>query len=497
MLGDNKSAKLKILFVAAEVAPFAKTGGLADVAGSLPQALVMLGHDVRVVMPKYQIIKGEFATLTDFPVAIGDRRETTILRQGTVNAAGEKGDINVPVYFVDNYHYFDRDGIYGYQDEVERFAFFSKAVLEMLPHIDFQPDVIHCNDWQTGPISLLLKEQYRVKPFYNNMVTIYTIHNLQYQGNFEHYALQLLEIGEEYYTPEGIEFYNMVSFTKCGLIYADLINTVSHTYAQEIQTAEFGERLDGLLRQRSSDLYGIVNGINNQEYDPQRDKNISSNFGPQNPEGKLPNKHAIQRELGLPEKNVPVIGLISRLVDQKGLDLIAVGMDQLLTKDVQFIVLGSGESYYEQLFLETRRRFPDKLAVSIGFNARLAQLIYAGCDLFLMPSRFEPCGLGQLIALRYGTIPVVRSTGGLADTIQEFNPATLEGNGFTFKAYNQEAMLEAIDRAVKLYTCNQELWKSLTIKALSADYSWSRSAQAYVELYNLALTKSKKIAQLS
>ncbi len=495
MANNDRGDKLKILFVAAEVVPFAKTGGLADVAGSLPQALALMGHDVRVVMPKYRSIKGEFVNLTDFPVAVGERRETAVLRRGAINASGGETILEVPVYFIDNYHYFDRDSLYGYYDEAERFAFFSKAVLEMLPRVDFQPDVIHCNDWQTGPISLLLKEQYQANPFYSKMVSVYTIHNLQYQGNFESSALKLLGVGDEYFQPERIEFYNLVSFTKCGLVYADVINTVSRTYAQEIQTAEYGERLDGLLRKRSRDLFGIINGIHHSEYDPGNDIYICSKFGPENLEGKRPNKQALQQEMGLPERDVPVIGLISRLVDQKGLDLIAAVMDQLLNKDIQFIVLGSGDRYYEQMFQEARRRYPEKVGVFIGFNAPMAQRIYAGCDLFLMPSRFEPCGLGQLIALRYGTIPIVRSTGGLADTIQEFDPITLAGNGFTFKEYNPKAMLEAIERAVQLCTGQPELWRGLLKKALSADYSWARSANSYVDLYHLAVEKSKNRAK--
>lgn len=483
-------SKLKILFTAAEVAPFAKTGGLADVAGALPMALAAMGHDVRIVLPRYKTVQGELTTLTDFPVEMGDRLETALLRKSVLYAADGEKKREVPVYLIDNYQYFYRDHIYGYRDEGERFAFFCKALLEMLPIINFQPDIIHCNDWQTGPVPLLLKEYAQTRAFFRKPAAIYTIHNLQYQGNFDRSVLTPLGIGPEYFRPEGIEFYNQVSYTKSGLVYADRITTVSRRYAEEIQTVEYGEKLDGLLRARAGELTGIINGIDTVVYDPAHDPVIASLYGPENPAGKRPNKQALQKEMGLPLRDVPLIGLVSRLVDQKGLDLIEAVLDKLLTRDLQFVILGSGESHYEDMFRQARKRYPEKVGVAIGFNGTLAQRVYAGADLFLMPSRFEPCGLGQLIALRYGAVPIVRLTGGLADTVQEFDPDTGQGNGFCFTELTPAAMLAAIDRALTVLTEDAERWQKLMTAAMSADYSWAVPAKAYVDIYRRALRQA-------
>lgn len=483
---------LKILLVSSEVVPFAKTGGLADVAGSLPKALSAMGNDIRVVMPRYRTIK-DVGTVLDFPVEAGGRRETCVLRESHIEARTEAGYKNLPVYFIDNYHYFDREGMYMHHDEAERFVFFSKAVLEMLPRIGFQPDVIHCNDWQSGPIPLLLKQTYRDDPFYSRTATLFTVHNLLYQGNYPKDVLRFLGLGDEYFHPDKVEFYGQVSFIKAGLVYADVINTVSKRYAREIQTPEYGEGLEGLLRKRAQDLHGIVNGINYHEFNPKTDPRISRHYDANSIDDKKENKYDLQKEMDLPVEDVPVIGLVSRLVDQKGLDLIAEVIDEMMAENVQFVVLGEGDKHYEKLFAGIRRKYPHKMGAYLGFNGILAQRIYAGADMFLMPSKFEPCGLGQLISLRYGTVPIVRATGGLADTIVDFDPHTGSGNGFSFEPYSSKALMGAIRRALHVYRQHPDMWHKLVRTALEQDFSWNRSAAEYMELYDFAISKHTKV----
>ncbi len=488
---------LKVLVVSSEVVPFAKTGGLADVAGSLPKALAAMGNDARIVLPRYRGIS-DVMTVTDFPVKIGDRTETCVLRQSSLEAKLEGGGTKpVPVYFIDNYHYFDRDGMYCHYDEAERFAFFSRAVLEMLKRINFQPDLIHCNDWESGPIPFLLREKYRSDPFYSRIATVFTVHNLLYQGNYPKECLRLLGVGNEYFHPERLEFYGQVSFIKAGLMYADVISTVSRRYAQEIQTPEYGEGFEGLLRKRSQDLYGIVNGLNYHEFNPKTDPRIFRQYDSSSIQEKSENKFGLQKEMDLPVRDVPVIGLIVRLIAQKGLDLIAESINELMQENLQFVVLGSGDRYYEGMLAGMRERYPEKMGLYLGFNGILAQRIYAGSDMFLMPSRFEPCGLGQLISLRYGTVPIVRATGGLADTIVDYDPATGSGNGFSFEPYNSKAMLEAIRRALRLYTEKPEQWRRLAVNAMEQDFSWNRSGAEYLELYDTAISKHIRIYRIA
>lgn len=486
---------LRILLVSSEVAPFAKVGGLADVAGSLPKALATLGegelaNDVRVVMPRYRRIANA-KYVTDFPIDLGGRQETAIIRESFIEAKLGDAHALVPVYFVDNYHYFNRDGIYAYGDDAERFSFFCRAVLEMLPLVGFQPDVLHCNDWQTGPIPFLLKEKYAsLNPgFYRKIATVYTIHNLQYQGTFDKSVLRLLGVDERYFNPGALEFWGQVNFMKAGLVYADVLNTVSRTYAQEIQTPEFGERLEGILQSRRADLFGIVNGINYHEFNPRTDPRLAANYDRDFLGAKKENKTDLQREMNLPLKDVPVIGLVSRLVSQKGLDILGDALTQLLEEDLQFIALGTGDPHFENLFRTLAERYPERCAVQIGFNGVLAQRIYAGSDFFLMPSRFEPCGLGQLIAMRYGTIPIVRATGGLADTVHDFDQNPEAGNGFVFQEYSAAALLDAARRGLRLFRERPEAWTALVRRVMEADYSWSKSAASYVELYQRAIGK--------
>ena len=488
MKSDNK---LKILFVSAEVAPFAKTGGLADVAGSLPQALSQMGHDVRVVMPRYKSINCNMEYAADFPVQMGDKKEACIIREGKMNFHGNGGLKSLPVYFLDNYHYYDREGIYCHPDDADRFVFLCKAALEMLPRINFQPDIIHCNDWHTGPLCLLLKEKYKKDPFYGKMGTVFTVHNLEYQGHFSKDVVRLLNVGEEVFTPEKAEFYGVFNFMKAGLVYSDIINAVSETYVEEIKTEKYGERLEGLLRKRAGDLYGIVNGISYEDFDPSGDPHIFKHFSRETYEDKKQNKYGLQKEAGLPKSDRPLIGIVHRLTAQKGLDLVLDVMDELLKEKVQFVLLGLGDPYYHNRFKEYEEKYPDRMKVFIEFNAPLAQRIYAGSDMFLMPSRFEPCGLGQLISLRYGTIPVVRSTGGLADTITDYDRDSEKGNGFAFEEYTSEKFFDALKRALKLYNKKSGEWNELVKRALKLDFSWKVPAEKYVRLYELAVKKQE------
>jgi starch synthase len=483
---------LKILVVSAEVAPFAKSGGLADVAGSLPQALAAKGNDVRIVMPRYKEIKQSMSYITDFPIQMDWRKETCIVR-GTVVSFKFEGDIKeVPIYFIDNYHYYDRDGMYCHLDDAERFAFFCKAVLDMLPYINFQPDIIHCNDWHTGPITFLLKYKYKNSVFYKKISTVFTIHNLQYQGIYSKDILRYFEVDESYFVPDKLEFYGRFNFLKTGILYADVINTVSERYAEEILTEEFGERLEGVLKTRLKDLYGIVNGISTEQFNPKTDVMLYKNYDKHSLDNKKDNKFHLQKEIGLPIKDIPMIGIVHRLVDQKGLDLIDEIVEDLMKYDIQLVVLGIGDPYYEEMFKSIQIRYPDKAATFIEFNESLAHKIYAASDIFLMPSRFEPCGLGQLISLTYGTIPIVRAVGGLVDTIEDFNLDTKTGNGFVFKSYTPEALLETIKRCLLIYNEKKDIWNILVQSALDTDFSWDKQANKYIDLFYLAMKKNKE-----
>ncbi len=483
--------KLNILFVSAEMSPFAKTGGLADVAGSLPKALAELGHDVRVVMPKYRSIKGEFEYVTDYSVRLDQSVETCIIRMTEVPYKVNGRKKGLKVYFTDSYRLFDRDGIYGHFDDAERFVFFCKAALNMLPKIGFKPDVIHCNDWHTGPLCLLLKEQYCYDKAYEGISTLYTIHNLEYQGHFSSHIISLLNCSYDVFNPDKTEFYGMFNFMKTGLVYADAISTVSQVYAQEIKTQQYGERLEGLLQKRSDDLFGILNGLDYDEFNPETDTIIEKKYGLKNIEDKKLNKTALQKEMGLPCRDVPVFGIVSRLSGQKGLNLIIDRIDEMMSKDIQFVLLGTGDDYYHDQFRRIVERYPDKVAAHLGYHQSLAQKIYAGSDLFLMPSRFEPCGLGQLISLRYGTIPVVRATGGLAETIIDYNADKEHGNGFSFRNFSADEMIDAINRAINVYTEYPEEWNKLVIRGMESDFSWKASAVKYEELYNHTINKRK------
>jgi starch synthase len=476
---------LKILYLAAEVAPFAKTGGLGEVAGALPKALRQLDHDIRIIMPRYGFIGREQfdlnEVLLEVPVPMGERIETAAIWEGRIGAA-------VPVYFVENGKYYDRQGIYMYNDDADRFIFFCRAALEMLKRLTWVPDVLHCNDWHTGLIPNWLRTIYRDDPFYQRMVTVFTVHNLAYQGLFGHRVLEVAGIDRyQYQDRPGMPEQNQVNLMGRGLFYADIISTVSETYAQEILTSEYGRGFEGLLQGRRDRLFGILNGIDYEVNDPATDPHIYQHYDRSGLEGKLQNKLALQREAGLTEAaGTPLIGMVSRLSDQKGFDLITAVLEQMLHNlDFQFFLLGTGTEYYQNFFNEMKERYPRRMAVYFTFNSSLAQKIYAGSDLFLMPSRVEPGGTGQLVAFRYGSVPIVRETGGLKDTVADYDPESDAGNGFTFKLYDSLAMYTAIVRAIETYKY-QERWQNIVRRGINADFSWERAARQYIEVYRRA-----------
>lgn len=471
---------MKVLFAASEAVPFIKTGGLADVIGSLPKELIGQGLDVRVILPKYGGISAKYrdamTTVVKHDIYIGWRKQyigIEVLQQD-----------GVTFYFVDNEYYFKRPGIYGYGDEAERFGFFCKGVIETLPLLDFQPDVIHCHDWQTGMIPVLLKAHYQHLPFYSEIKTISTVHNLKYQGVFSQSLFkELFGLSDDHFTGTALELHGGASFLKGGLLYADRITTVSQTYAEEIQTPYYGEHLDSLLRHRKDQLTGIVNGIDYEVFDPMSDPHLVVNYRDSLPK-KLQNKTALQERLGLAVKaDVPMVALVTRLVQQKGLDLIQHVLTEILSLDIQLVVLGTGEYGYEEMFKHAAQKYPDKVSAQICFDEALAHQIYAASDMFLMPSQFEPCGIGQLIALRYRSAPIVRETGGLKDTVQPYNEFTGEGTGFTFRDYNAHDMLHTIRRAVFFYKNDRDAWLKIQQNMKKGDFSWKKSAQQYIGLY--------------
>ncbi|MEC2057352.1 glycogen synthase GlgA [Peribacillus psychrosaccharolyticus] len=470
---------MNILFAASECAPFVKTGGLGDVIGALPLSLTEEGANVSVVLPKYgdlsQHYKDQMEWIKSIEVPVGWRSKFCGI---------EKYDYQgITVYFLDNEYYFKRHGSYGFGDDGERFAFFSRAVLEALPYFENQPDLIHCHDWQTGLIPVLLKAHYEKHPFYENIKTVFTIHNLRYQGVYSKSVLSdLLDLSELYYHMDGLEFYGNVSYLKAGLAYADCLTTVSKTYAAEIQTPYYGENLDGFLRKRGTELSGIVNGIDDFSYNPERDEQIFMPYT--DSEGKMANKKHLQEILGLPVRDdVPIISIVTRLVDQKGIDLILHIFHEMMGQNVQFVVLGTGEQRYEDSFRYFMDVYPEKVSAQLYFDETMARKIYAGSDMFLMPSAFEPCGIGQLLAFRYGTLPIVRETGGLKDTVIPYNRFTGEGNGFSFANYNAHELLYTIEQAVALYRFEPKKWKDLVARVMALDFSWTASSQQYLTLY--------------
>ncbi len=476
---------LKVLILAAEIVPFAKVGGLADVVGALPKALKALGHDVRLVMPRYRQVDPErfqLNTVLDaVSVSMGNFQVPVSVHQGII------GD-QIPVYMIDAPRFFDRENIYGYTDDGERFILFCRAALEAVRALNWSPDIVHCNDWHTGIVPNWMHTVYRNDPIFANTATVYTIHNLAYQGIFGYRILEVAGVAANGFVyPQIAELANVVDIMGRGILFADVITTVSERYAQEILTPTFGEKLDHLLRSRRDHLFGILNGIDYQEINPATDRYIHTQFDVNSLEKRAENKVALQEQAHLPIRaDVPLLAMISRLTDQKGLDLVSHIIYSLLSQGVQLVVLGIGDQHYHEMFQNLAARYPEQVAIFLTFNTELAQRIYAGSDMFLMPSRFEPCGLSQLIAMRYGCVPIVRNVGGLADTVQEYNPDTGEGNGFVFTNYDCWEFFAAIVRAITVYRF-KDAWRALQQHGMMADHSWHASALRYVEVYHNAL----------
>ena len=471
---------MNILFAVSECAPFIKSGGLADVAGALPKELNKQGFDVRVVLPLYGQIADEFKSKMWFKQAIAVRLGWREVHCGIFDLIHD----GIHYYFIDNEFYFNRGWLYGHDDDGERYSFFSRAVLDIIPHIDFVPNVIHSHDWHTGMVGYLLKEQFQFNPLYQNIKSMFTIHNIQFQGIFPRSVMHdLLMFDDSHFHPDRLEFFGgTINFMKAGLIAAYKITTVSETYKYEIQDPFFGYQLDGLLSGLEYKTAGIVNGIDTSVYHPAVDVHIAKNYDVATIEKKAVNKKALQTEFGLPARgDVPIVAMITRLSEQKGLSLVKRVFDELINRDVQFILLGSGEEEFESFFAHMEHTYPEKVRAYIGFNEAIAHRIYAGADLFLMPSLFEPCGLSQLISMAYGTLPLVRETGGLKDTVEPFNEFDNTGTGFTFANYNAHEMLEVYHWALDFY--GTDAWTGLIQRAMTTDFSWERSASSYGQIY--------------
>ncbi len=472
---------MKVLFAASGAAPFIKSGGLGDVIGSLPVALKGKQCEVSCVIPMHegiaQSVKDKMTFLANIFVPVAWRNQYCglfLLEQD-----------GVKWYFIDNEYYFKRgDALYGCYDDAERFAFFSRAVLEVLPLMESMPDVIHCHDWQTALIPVYLRLFYHDRSEFDRIKTVFTIHNIEYQGNFGRDIMgNVLGIPETEFENGFMEHGGAVNFMKSAIVCSDWVTTVSPTYAQEIQTAEFAHGLEGILRFHQGKVSGIINGISKKAFNPKTDKRLFAKYSADDISGKAVNKAELQKMLNLPvNPDVPLIGMVTRLVSHKGIDMVTQVLDQILERDLQLVIIGTGDWQYEQFLKDRQWQYPSKLSVNIAFNTDLAQKVYAGCDLFLMPSRSEPCGLAQMIALNYGTIPVVRETGGLKDTVKQYDRSTGEGNGFSFAHCNAGDMLCAIDDACDCYR-QKELWEKLVKNGISCDFTWKNSAKQYQKLY--------------
>ncbi len=487
---------MKIAFAASEVFPYAKTGGLADVAGSLPAEISKLGHEVKIFLPKYKSV-GEMEhglhymwDIGEIPIRVAGHVQSVHVHKAILHRS------NVEVYFVDCPHYFHRLKIYtNDNDEDERFILFSKGVIEILQRIKWAPDIIHCNDWQTALMPILLRENYGWDRMFDNTATVFTIHNIAYQGQFSKNTFTKAEINPRHYFHGGLgEYAGGVNFMKTAIYTADILNTVSENYARELLTPEYGEGMDAYLAKRKNDFYGILNGIDYDLWDPAKDVFLPFHYSSSDLSGKLENKKFLVDHLGFSiDENLPLIGIVSRLADQKGFDIIAYAMNELMALDAQWIILGSGEERYEEMWKSVKAKFPRKVYFYCGYNNELAHLIEAAADIFLMPSKFEPCGLNQIYSLKYGTVPVVRKTGGLADTVQDWNEYLAQGmetgNGFSFYDYTSHALIHSVKRAINDYH-NKPTWRKIQLNGMNKDFSWRKSAEKYLSLYDKA---SKKI----
>ena len=477
-------AREKILFVTSEAVPFIKTGGLADVAGTLPKYFDREKYDVRVILPKYASMKGEWKDKlqyrTHFEMQLAWRNMYVGVLETEIDG--------IPFYFIDNEYYFS--GGWPYEDirwDIEKFAFFSRAVLSALPSIDFRPDIIHCHDWQAALVPVYLNDAFQSNPFYQNIKTIMTIHNLRFQGIYDKNIIQdIIGISDSYFTPDKLEAYGDVNLLKGGIVYADRVTTVSETYAEEIKTEFYGEKLDKLLQARSNVLTGIVNGIDYNIFNPETDIHLPYKFDKETvTTEKVKNKVELQRQLGLREDpNVMMIGIVSRLTDQKGFDLIECVLDEICQDEVQIVALGTGEERYENMFRYYAWKYPGKVSANIYYSDELSHKIYGSCDAFLMPSLFEPCGLSQIMSLRYGTVPIVRETGGLKDTVIPFNEFENSGTGFSFRNYNAHEMMATVRYAERIFYDQKDQWNDLVKRAMKVDFSWNASAEKYEILYD-------------
>ncbi len=477
---------LSILFSASEMFPYAKTGGLADVLGSLPKALANLGNmDVRVAIPKYGFIDSYKYGLKE----LSDRLKFS-MSGFNYEAKVSYVDFPVKTYFIEHNSILSRNDIYGYEDDGYRFAFFNKACIELVKLLDFKPNVFHCHDWHTGLIPVYLRTLYREDPFFSKTATVFTIHNLGYQGIFSKELLPYIDISWEEFKMEKLEFHDKINYVKAGIAYSDVISTVSNQYSREIQTPQYGHELDSLLRFRSSDLYGVINGIDYDEWNPSTDINIAVRYDLSTIHNKVENKVALQRELGLPENShSPLLGYVSRLTYQKSPDLITESAFEIISTGAQLVLLGTGDDHYRQMFQKLANDFPNSIKVKLMFDDSLARRIYAGSDIFLMPSRYEPSGLGQLISMRYGTVPVVRRTGGLADTVKEYDHTTRDGTGFLFDEISSHSFVSAVKKAVDLYYNDKNAWQNIVANCMKSDFSWQNSAREYIKLYKRAMGK--------
>lgn len=473
-----------ILFIASEAVPFIKTGGLADVAGTLPKYFDKEKYDVRVMIPNYRCIpqhyKEQMRFITSFYMDLAWRSQYVGVLEMEYDG--------IHFYFIDNEYYFDGFKPYGYiHQDIEKFAFFSKAALSALPLIGFRPEIVHCHDWQTGLIPVYMKERFQQDSFFWNMRSIMTIHNLKFQGIWDVKAVRdITGLPASYFTPDKLEAFGDANYLKGGIVYADKVTTVSASYAEEIKTGFYGEKLDGLMRARSNDLWGIVNGIDYEEFNPETDKRIVQNYNQTTfRKEKVKNKLALQKELGLEvDAGKFMIGIVSRLTDQKGFDLIAYVMDELCAWDVQLVVLGTGEERYENMFRHFDWKYNNRVSANIYYSEDMSHKIYASCDAFLMPSLFEPCGLSQLMSLRYGTVPIVRETGGLKDTVEPYNEYESTGTGFSFANYNAHEMLGIVNYAKSIYYNKKREWNKMVDRGMLKDFSWNSSAAKYQELYD-------------
>lgn len=476
---------MKVLFATSEALPFVKTGGLADVAYALPKEMAQQGVDIRVVMPFYTQIPDEYKQqveeIAHFRFQLGFKNVYCGIKTLTLDG--------VQYYFIDNLEYFDRPSLYGQWDDGERFAYFSTAIIEMLEVIDWVPDVMHVNDWHTAMVPVLLVDRYHWKDRLRHIRKVLTIHNIRFQGVFPHEILHnVFGTGDNIFHEGGVKYYDSVNFLKGGINFSDVVTTVSPTYSREIMTPEFGEGLDGVLRYNSWKVRGIINGIDYDLNNPQTDPLIEHHFSATDLKGKADNKRALQERLNLPvDPDVMMIGIVSRLTDQKGFNLVQERMEELLQSHVQVVVLGTGEKQYEDSFNYFQHRYPDKMRSLMMFDLALAQQIYASCDVFLMPSAFEPCGLSQMMAMHYGTLPIVHETGGLADTVQPYNWYSQEGTGFSFNDFNSWTMMQTIYHAMHIYYNHPKSWHTLIQQAMERDFSWKQPSKDYQDIYRYLL----------